>query len=93
MRPTGAAWDEDRRADNLELTEKATAAYNISFSTLQTTSSGDAWSTTPWVGPDSDGYGPDPGRMILASTWAENIFRQAPTRSETFNDSEQPTLS
>ena len=83
-RPTRVEWDEDRR----QITDKQAGKMNLSFSTDD-----EFYKATrhalPWTDPDSDGFGADPGRMLIPAMWVECLFRKAPTRSTSFKDTAQ----
>ena len=83
-RRTSVVWDESRRS----VSDKQAGANNLSFSTDDEFYKATRGSL-PWAGPDSDGCGADPGRILLAATWVESLFRFAPCRSEAFKDSAQ----
>ena len=85
-RPTSVDWDEDRPGRN---PDQQAGAKHLSFSTDDVfyKATRDA---LPWTAPDSDGFGADPGRILIPATWVECLFKKAPCRRPaSFKDSEQ----
>ena len=67
-------WDEERPGRNPEA-----GANNLSFSADDVFYKATR-NALPWTDPDSDGFGADPGRMLIPATWVESLFKKAPGR-------------
>ena len=67
-----AVWDEDRRSLTAETAASNMISFNKDDELFEATRE-----ALPWQDPDEDGHGGDPGRMIIASVWIENLFREA----------------
>ena len=75
-RISDAVWDEDRRG----IPTDTAASNNISFNKDDELYDEATHKALEWHNPDKDGHSGDPGRMLVASVWLENIFREATCR-------------